>query len=99
MQQQGKRLVPRALVLGGGIAGTLVARVLADHYEEVLILERDVGFEPDGTRKGAPQGRRLVHALLRAGLDAMNGFFPNFEQDLYDGGAVLCRPARDLLFY
>ena len=31
----------RAVVLGAGIAGLLAARVLADHYAEVLVVDRD----------------------------------------------------------
>ena len=43
-----------ALVVGGSMAGLLAARVLADHFERVTIVERD-GF-PDGPafRKGVP---------------------------------------------
>jgi flavin-dependent dehydrogenase len=31
----------RAIVIGGSIAGLLVARVLADYFETVTIIERD----------------------------------------------------------
>jgi len=31
-----------AVVLGGSLAGLLAARVLADHFEEVTLIERDV---------------------------------------------------------
>ena len=30
-----------ALVIGAGMAGLAAARVLADHFERVLVLERD----------------------------------------------------------
>jgi 2-polyprenyl-6-methoxyphenol hydroxylase-like FAD-dependent oxidoreductase len=87
----------RAIVLGAGIAGTLAARALADHFTQVLVLERDSESDSDGFRKGVPQAK-LVHGLLRAGLDSINGLFPGFEQELYEAGAVRCKPARDLLF-
>ncbi|WP_202968520.1 FAD/NAD(P)-binding protein [Pseudonocardia sp. HH130629-09] len=56
----------RAVVLGASIAGMLAARVLADHAEEVLLIDPDgdpTGPEP---RPGVPQGGQ-VHALLPAG--------------------------------
>jgi 2-polyprenyl-6-methoxyphenol hydroxylase-like FAD-dependent oxidoreductase len=87
----------RAIVLGAGIAGTLAARALADHFEHVLVLERDGAPDSDGFRRGLPQAK-LLHGILRAGLDCMNRFFPGFEQELVDGGAVPCRSARDVLF-
>ena len=31
----------RAIVIGGSLAGLWTARVLADHFEQVTILERD----------------------------------------------------------
>jgi len=91
------RLGERAIVLGGGIAGTLVARVLADHFTHVTVIERDGAPDADGFRKGVPQAK-LVHGLLRGGLDAVNEIFPELEQDLYAHGAVRAKPARDVLF-
>ena len=91
------RLGERAIVLGGGIAGTLVARVLADHFTHVTVIERDGAPDAQGFRKGVPQAK-LVHGVLRGGLDAVNAVFPDLEQDLYARGAVRAKPARDLLF-
>ena len=96
MNKRASRLGERAIVLGGGIAGTLVARVLADHFEHVTVLERDGAPDADGFRKGTPQAK-LVHGLLRGGLDAINSIFPELEQALYDRGAVRAKPARDML--
>ena len=31
----------RAVVVGGSIGGMMAARVLADHYDEVILVERD----------------------------------------------------------
>jgi monoamine oxidase len=42
-----------AIVLGGSVAGMLAARVLAEHAEAVLIIERDVMTEGVGGRHGA----------------------------------------------
>ncbi|MEY4510334.1 MAG: hypothetical protein RLZZ450_2456 [Pseudomonadota bacterium] len=94
---QASKLGERAIVLGGGIAGTLVARVLADHFTHVTVIERDGAPDADGFRKGVPQAK-LVHNLLRGGLDAVRSIFPDLEEDLYARGAVRAKPARDMLF-
>lgn len=96
MTAKQRSLGERAIVLGAGIAGTLIARVLADHFEQVIVLERDEA-DASGLRKGVPQAR-FVHGILRGGLDAMNAVFPELEQDLYAHGAVRAKPARDSVF-
>ena len=76
----------RALVLGSGIAGLLAARVLADHFERVTIVERDL-LPPDAShRSGIPQARH-AHGLLMRGLDAIERLFPGFTDDLAAHGA------------
>ncbi|MFH8375210.1 FAD-dependent oxidoreductase [Streptomyces cyaneofuscatus] len=83
----------RAVVLGASMAGLLAARVLADSYTEVLVVERD-GLEdltgPDGsaeTRRGVPQGRH-VHALLARGRHILEELFPGFTDELVTAGAI-----------
>ena len=49
-----------AIVLGASISGLLAARVLADYYSTVTIVERDVLPEQPVTRRGVPQGRLTV---------------------------------------
>jgi hypothetical protein len=56
-----------AVVLGGSMAGLLVARVLADHFDQVSIVERDALPDNAEPRKGVPQGRHL-HGLLKPTL-------------------------------
>jgi len=46
----------QAVVIGGSIAGILAARVLADHFEHVTVVERDRC--PDGPSRGG--GRRTT---------------------------------------
>ena len=94
----GRQPGERAVVIGAGIAGTLLGRVLADHFARVTVLERDAGPDADGHRKGAPHAK-LVHGILRGGLDAIELLFPGFEAELYAQGAVRCRPARDILVF
>ena len=53
----------RAVVLGGSLAGLCAARVLADHFDEVTVVERDALPDVATQRAGVPQGRH-VHAML-----------------------------------
>ena len=48
-----------AVVAGASTAGLLAARALADHFEQVTLVGKDVvGREPT-PRKGVPQGRHV----------------------------------------
>lgn len=82
----------RAVVLGGSIAGLLAARVLAEAYPEVVVVERDP--LPDGCahRRIVPQGRH-AHALLARGQEALEELFPGLTAGLVAAGA----PAGDML--
>ncbi len=73
-----------AVVLGASMGGLLAARVLADHYETVTIVERDV-LPESGNRRGVPQGRH-AHALLARSSYILDGLFPGFSDELVAGG-------------
>ena len=45
----------RAIVVSGSIAGMLAARVVADHFASVTIIELDKLPENPDVRKGVPQ--------------------------------------------
>src|SRR5690348_14184379 len=85
----------RAVVVGAGMGGLAAARALADHFEQVVILERDVLPSDAAHRAGTPQSRH-IHVLLAGGLRALNELFPGFEQDLAQAGAVPLRVTRDV---
>jgi 2-polyprenyl-6-methoxyphenol hydroxylase-like FAD-dependent oxidoreductase len=83
-----------AVVLGGSIAGLLAARVLADRYERVTIVERDpldAGIS-DRPRRGVPQGAH-AHGLLAAGLRVIEELFPGATDELVAAGV----PTGDVL--
>ena len=88
----------RAVVVGGGIAGMLAARVLAKHFGEVVILERDrYPAQPpngEGNRPGVPQARHL-HFLLKRGLSVMEEQFPGFTADLLAAGCPRIDQGKD----
>ena len=76
----------KAIVIGGGIAGLLAARVLSDHFEEVVLIEKDNYVEDGKIRSGTPQANH-VHILLVKGREILQDFFPDLEKDLVKNGA------------
>ena len=80
--------VHRAVVLGGSLAGLLAARALADHYAEVLVVDRDdLAAAGDEPRRGVPQGTQ-VHGLLLGGLAAIERLLPGYTDCLVARGAT-----------
>jgi 2-polyprenyl-6-methoxyphenol hydroxylase-like FAD-dependent oxidoreductase len=78
----------RAIVIGGSIAGLLAARVLADYFEQVTIIERDRFPEKPAPRQGVPQSYQL-HALLTQGQRILEQLFPGLQDELADHQAPL----------
>jgi 2-polyprenyl-6-methoxyphenol hydroxylase-like FAD-dependent oxidoreductase len=76
----------RAIVLGASLAGLFAARVLADFYRTVTVIDRDELPDDPCNRRGVPQGRH-VHALLPRGAQTMDQLFPGILQELVAGGA------------
>lgn len=85
----------QAIVIGAGMAGLTAAGALADHFDQVVVLERDTLPSEPTYRAGTPQARH-VHALLLSGQRALNELFPGFEQDLARAGAVPLRVGLDV---
>jgi 2-polyprenyl-6-methoxyphenol hydroxylase-like FAD-dependent oxidoreductase len=97
---QGDRFGGRkAVVIGGSLAGLISARVLADHFDDVVVIERD-GIPDDfvGPRKGAPQGRQ-THALLAKGGKILSDLFPGLVSSMLEGGAVEIDFALDVAWH
>ncbi|MFE9687487.1 NAD(P)/FAD-dependent oxidoreductase [Streptomyces sp. NPDC006285] len=80
----GTTLWDSAIVLGGGFAGLLSARVLSDHFRQVTIVEQDSepGAEP---RPGVPQSAH-PHALTARGASQVEEFFPGLRAELLAEG-------------
>lgn len=77
----------RAVVIGSSMGGLLAARVLAGHYREVLVIERDRLPSGPTHRTGVPQGHH-AHGLLARGLQILESLFPGLTEQLYAAGAV-----------
>jgi 2-polyprenyl-6-methoxyphenol hydroxylase-like FAD-dependent oxidoreductase len=75
-----------AVVLGGSIAGLLAARVLADEFERVTIIERDTLPVGPVHRRGVPHGRH-VHGLLPRGRQILEELLPGLTDELVAAGA------------
>jgi 2-polyprenyl-6-methoxyphenol hydroxylase-like FAD-dependent oxidoreductase len=87
-----------ALVIGGSFAGLLAARVLADHFHRVTVIERDT-YPPLGEhRKGVPQSRH-THGLLASGTQVLDRLFPGLLSELSAAGAVSGDIARDARWF
>src|SRR3982751_2272573 len=84
----------QAVVIGGSMAGLLAARVLADFYEKVLIVERDDFPEGPEQRRGVPHGKH-AHAILSSGLKVTEELFPGITNEMIAGGAPEADAAND----
>jgi 2-polyprenyl-6-methoxyphenol hydroxylase-like FAD-dependent oxidoreductase len=81
-----RQLGERAIVIGASIGGLMAARVLADFYCSVLLVERDRFPDSPQNRRGVPQGRHS-HLLMRRGSLAMSELFPGVLDELVASGA------------
>ncbi|NRF70752.1 FAD-dependent monooxygenase [Aquincola sp. S2] len=78
----------RALVLGASMAGLLAARILAERFDEVWLLERDALPDGPAPRKGTPQALH-AHGLLARGREILESLFPGFTAALEAQGALV----------
>ena len=92
-----RRIGDHAVVLGASLAGLLAARVLADAYGQVTVVERDPLPDRAEHRKGVPQGRH-AHVLLARGAQILDELFPGLLDDLAAGGAAVIRELGEVRF-
>jgi 2-polyprenyl-6-methoxyphenol hydroxylase-like FAD-dependent oxidoreductase len=86
------------VVIGASMAGLLAGRALAEHFEQVTIIERDRLPTDIQGRKGVPQGQH-VHALLKQGANILEAFFPDLSQALARDGAPTLDTVADVCWY
>jgi 2-polyprenyl-6-methoxyphenol hydroxylase-like FAD-dependent oxidoreductase len=87
-----------AVVLGGSLAGLLAARVLAEHFDRVTLIERDAYPDTAEVRKGIPQANH-VHGLLLRGRQVLEELFPGLQDEMIAAGAPLVDMANDIPWY
>src|SRR5919205_2202769 len=75
----------RAVVLGGSLGGLFAARVLADAYDEVVVVDRDTLAGVDEPRRGCPQGRH-ISGLLTRGQQAIAELYPGIFEEMFADG-------------
>jgi 2-polyprenyl-6-methoxyphenol hydroxylase-like FAD-dependent oxidoreductase len=80
------KLGEHAVVLGASMAGLVAARALAEFYETVTVVERDMLSDSADCRRGVPQGRQ-IHGLLLRGAQALEELFPGILDELIAAGA------------
>jgi pimeloyl-ACP methyl ester carboxylesterase/2-polyprenyl-6-methoxyphenol hydroxylase-like FAD-dependent oxidoreductase len=88
-QQTREREIARgehAVVIGASVAGLLAARVLAEAFENVTVVERDSLPKGDANRRAVPQGHH-AHALIAGGQRALEELLPGFRDELIEAGA------------
>jgi len=83
-----------AVVVGASMGGLLAARVLADSYRRVTIVERAPLPESGSARKGVPQGRH-AHGLLPSGAQILDELFPGLLAGLAPDGVPVLRHPRE----
>ncbi|MGH3870588.1 MAG: FAD-dependent oxidoreductase [Pseudonocardiaceae bacterium] len=87
-----------AVVIGASMAGLLAARVLAETYDRVTIVERDTLPACGEHRRGVPQAHHL-HGLLTSGLHALETLFDGFADEMVTAGALLGDLLADCRWY
>jgi flavin-dependent dehydrogenase len=83
-----------AAVIGSGMAGLTAARVLADYFSQVTVIDRDSSPDPVDFRRGAPQTRH-AHRLLRRGQMILEQQFPGLVDELLERGAVAIDASKE----
>ncbi|GGE62924.1 hypothetical protein GCM10007140_11510 [Priestia taiwanensis] len=76
----------KVIVIGGGIAGLLSARVLSEYYAEVIIIEKDDLPTKPEIRAGTPQAFH-PHRFTPRGKMIVERLFPGFNDELLTLGA------------
>ncbi|MDL5363318.1 NAD(P)/FAD-dependent oxidoreductase [Halalkalicoccus sp. NIPERK01] len=87
-----------AVVVGASIAGLCTARILADAFDEVTVIDRDPLPDEPVARRSVPQARQ-IHILWEAGRTTLEDLFPGYSEDLLAAGGVAIDGQHDLYTY
>jgi len=92
------RVGERAVVVGASVSGLLAARVLADGFDRVTVVERNVLPDEPVARDGAPQSLH-PHLLQGSGRAILDDLFPDFGDEFVGAGGLVIDAASDFNFY
>lgn len=87
-----------AIVIGASMAGMVAARVLADAFETVTVIDRDPLPDDPVARTGVPQAPQ-AHVLLEAGRATLEDLFPGYGESLIRDGGLVIDWATELSHY
>src|ERR1700722_5420518 len=93
-----RKVGDHAVVLGASMGGLLAARVLADAFRRVTLVERDRLPESGLDRRGVPQGRH-THGLLPRGAQILDELFPGLLAGLVADGVPVLRAPREFRLF
>lgn len=88
----------RVIIIGASIAGSLLARLLADRFDEVVLIDRDTFPDNAFPRVNVPQEHH-VHLLLQRGREIMEAFYPGFLSDIEKAGAEVVDLSHGVKWY
>lgn len=86
------------VVVGGGVAGLLAAKVLADGFEKITIIDKDPLPDEPVARRGVPQANH-VHTMLEAGRAVLEELFDGFTDDIRSAGGLVIDAATDFGYH
>jgi 2-polyprenyl-6-methoxyphenol hydroxylase-like FAD-dependent oxidoreductase len=92
------RIGGMAVVIGASMAGLCTAKILAERFDQVTIIDRDRLPTEIEWRHQVPQGRH-PHLLLYAGTRLLEGWFPGIVDELEAAGAIDIDVCRDAYWY
>ena len=76
----------RAVIVGASVAGLFAGRVLADHFDEVLLVDKEPLDQGPTPRQAVPQGNH-IHGILTPTFHNLQRFLPGLIDDLIRNGA------------
>lgn len=93
-----QKIFGHAVVMGAGMAGLITARVLADYYEKVTILEKETLLDEPVPRKYIPQGHH-IHLVLSRGKDFIENCFPGIMDEIAQAGGHMVDASSDVSWF
>ncbi|MEU1956012.1 FAD-dependent oxidoreductase [Nocardia rhamnosiphila] len=84
-----------AVVIGGSIGGSTAAAALSDHFDRVVVVDRDELPAERKERKGAPHAYQF-HALTHGGREAMEALIPGVTDAVLATGVQPHDPGKTL---